>query len=365
LVRVKRTPSERAADDLAGGAPLGRYRCANLACGWQGLLPRTHRVRASATGHRRWTSKAALPLVASLSAVPWARAGSVLLVMALLALTGVQGARHLLVAPPLHAQTPVPAGESDDGMPLPAQHPWVRPVAVAASASAPSARTAAATSGSQNPAGSEALASDATMQAIEPLAMRRGCAWGQPGRSPYRGTVEQALVHARLPPEVVHEVARRVQTREVSDRLEIRTGRIHGVQHGREFDPQRVALTFGHSLCLNSRVNFVPGHVERADLYEVRDARGLRHAVMVPDVCGNVSVLGARGERRRGLMAAGDPETDEAWWALATAATLSAGGSVPEPGSLAVALLGLAALGWTWRRRGAAVPRSRGSAGQG
>lgn len=279
-----------------------------------------------------------------LAALPWARAGSVLLVMALLALVGVQGTRHLLVEPRSTTAAAVPPGESYDGDPLPAQHPWLQPVGLQVEAAAPAALPA-----SSGPAGTPpVLGGDSPASpGVEPLAMRRGCAWGQPGRSPYRGTVEQALVHARLPPEVVREVARRVHSRDVSDRLEIRTGRIHGVRNGHEFDPQRVALTFGRSLCLNSRVNFAPGHVEGADLYEVKDARGLRHAVMVPDVCGNVSVLGMRGERRRSLMAQGaqaDPQGDAAWWALATMATAGDASTVPEPGTLAAVLLGLAAL---------------------
>lgn len=179
--------------------------------------------------------------------------------------------------------------------------------------------------------------------------MRRGCAWGQPGRNPYVGTVEQALLHARLPTEVVTEVSRKVRAREVSDRLEIRTGSIQGVKHGRDFDPQRVAMSFGRTLCLNSRVNFAPGHVEGADLYEAKDSRGRLHAVMVPDVCGNVSVLGERGERRRALHAAGGADDD--WWLLATAAAMADDHSVAEPGSLAAALAALAALAGVSARR--------------
>jgi len=29
-----------------------------------------------------------------------------------------------------------------------------------------------------------------------------------------------------------------------------------------------MAMSFGHTLCLHSRVNFAPGHVEPADLYQ-------------------------------------------------------------------------------------------------
>jgi hypothetical protein len=130
------------------------------------------------------------------------------------------------------------------------------------------------------------------------LTVRRGCVWGQPGRLPYQGSTEQALRAAGLPPEVVREVAARRLAHQPSGRLEIRTGAIRTLDdQPRQFDPQSVALSFGHTMCLQSRVNFVAGHVEQADYYDVRDARGQRHTVMVPDVCGNVSVLGVRGER--------------------------------------------------------------------
>ena len=386
--------ADREVIDPATGWHMGRYRCANLACGWQGLLPRqSMRQMHREQRLRHHPSRGLRQQIAALN-IPWAQAGSVLLVMALLALVAVQGARHLLGAQPQQVSTVVPAGESHDGDPLPARHPWVRPVVLAAADSAvpplpsvtlganpaelaagwlaptaglPGAGPAlAAEAGPLLPAPGAAGASPVAAAAtpIEPLEMRRGCAWGKPGRNPYKGTVEQALLHARLPPEVVAEVSRKVRAKEVSDRLEIRTGSIRGVKHGRDFDPQRVALSFGRALCLNSRVNFAPGHVEGADLYEAKDARGRQHAVMVPDVCGNVSVLGERGERRRTLVAAGGG-VDEEWWTLATLAAMSDGGTVPEPGTLAAALVALAALAGIHRARarrlaaaGRAVERS-------
>lgn len=131
----------------------------------------------------------------------------------------------------------------------------------------------------------------------DPLTLRRGCAWGIPGRNPYRGTTEQALQAAGLPPEVVREVAALRAAGHPTDQLEIRNESIRALGDGRTFDPRNVALTFGETLCLNSRVNFPRGHVEKAALYEARDARGRWHSIMVPEVCGNVSVLGARGQR--------------------------------------------------------------------
>ena len=350
---MRRQPADRLLSDPATGASMGRYRCANLSCGWQGLLPRERRSQPVQD-----PARAGLLRQVSALKLPWGRAGSVMLVMALLVLVGVQGTRQLLGAPPVRASLTLPAGEHHEGDPLPPTHPWLRPVVLAAADAASAAGAAVA----PGPAGA---ASDT---AVDPLDMRRGCAWGTPGRNPYRGTVEQALLHARLPPEVVQEVSRKVRAHEVADRLEIRTGRIHGEQHGREFDPQRVALSFGKSLCLNSRVNFPLGHVERADLYEATDKRGRRHAVMVPDVCGNVSVLGERGERRRTLAAGGaaaGAARDDEWWTLATLAAMSDPATVPEPGTLAAALAGLAALGLVTVRRRAASHRVPGDAGPG
>lgn len=321
-LRVRRSETERGLADPVGGGPLGRFRCTSPDCDWQGLLPV---VRPA----------------------PWLRAASVLLVTALTLLVGAQGARHLLGAKP--SPLALAPGEHHDGELLPPRHPWLRPV-VLKPADAASALPSM-------------VDRDTPILAIvEPLALRKNCVWGQPGRNPYQGTVEQALLHARLPPEVVREISRKVKAREVSDRLEISTGRIRAVSQGREFDPQRLLLTYGRTLCLNARVNFAPGHVEGADLYEAIDARGRRHAVMVPDVCGNVSVLGERGERKRRLNALavdGDRGADDEWSVLATGAELDAA-SVPEPASLATVLAALAALALVRsrrRRRAASVER--------
>jgi hypothetical protein len=43
-------------------------------------------------------------------------------------------------------------------------------------------------------------------------------------------------------------------------------------------------------------VNFKRDHFERASLYQAADYRGRVHSVMIPDVCGNVSVLGAEDQ---------------------------------------------------------------------
>lgn len=257
-----------------------RYRCAGATCGWQGLLQRPARrqavvgrlawraLRGGVHGLRRQAATWAVPLRRGTLGLGLAAALSLpLLVVALVGLGALAGPR---------AAVAVPAGGQHDGLPL-------RAVSQRAAPTGPDGT------------GPWLAAADG------PLALRQGCVWGQPGRNPYRGTTEEALQAAGLSPEVVREVAALRQAGRRTDRLEIRTGAIRALADGRTFDPRAVALSFGRTMCLNSRVNFAPGHVELADLYEVRDARGQRHAVMVPDVCGNVSVLSARAER--GLVA--------------------------------------------------------------
>ena len=301
---------------------MRRYRCVDDACGWQGLLPRLSRRAPRAV---RGVSR---PLLSRwrLWAVP----------LLLLALVGLGVAAVAVQA--LRGDTPpppVPTGESHYGRPLPAAHPlqvkFVQQLAALPPVVAvPSAEEAAAE--------------------LPMLTLRRHCAWGKPGGNPYRGTVEQALHAAALPDEVVQAIARQVRAGEVADRLDIRTGSIRAQRSGREFNPGNMAMTYGKTLCLNTRVNFVPGHVEKASLYEAADRQGRLHAVMVPDVCGNVTVIGQSDASRR-QVAAGVPPEDWRWMPAQldwdpTRKTGAEGTlqSVPEPGTLAAVALGLALL---------------------
>jgi len=156
------------------------------------------------------------------------------------------------------------------------------------------------------------------------LSLRRGCAWGAPGRTPYKGTVRQALVGAGLPHEVVNKIDLMVERKMVSDRVRITRDSIQTEDGERRFEPTIAAMGFGKTLCFGTRVNFPAGHVEVADLYEATDGEGAKFSVMVPYVCGNVSVLAARAER----------------------ADTPPGGirSVPEPGTLASLMAALAAM---------------------
>jgi hypothetical protein len=128
-----------------------------------------------------------------------------------------------------------------------------------------------------------------------PLQLRSSCLWGVPGRTPYRGTVEQALTAARLPPDVVRRIADMARAG-TNDRVEITRAGIRSTDGQRTYPAHIPAMGFGNTLCFDTVVNFQPGHVEYAALYETADQAGRTYSVMVPFVCGNVSVLGARGD---------------------------------------------------------------------
>lgn len=305
--RLRRIP-RRWQDRLAPAAQgLRRYRCRAVGCRWQGLLGPLVPDEARTQRGVALTSAGALAGVALAAAAAW------------LALEGQAGPGER-----------VAVGESYDGDPVDA-------VVV--------------------PAGTD-LASVA-------LTVRQGCAWGKPGRNPYKGTVEQALQAARLPPSLAAPLAAKIHAHAVDDRLVIATQGMRAERSGEVFSPRGFALSYGHTMCLRSRVNFPAGHVERADLYEVSDASGRRAAVMVPDVCGNVSVLGARGQRgplaravagAMGLIGVGaHDETDVelvSYDGLRVAQAAAKGvQAVPEPGTLACVVLALTVMVAVWWRR--------------
>jgi len=239
-------------------------------------------------------------------------------------------------------------GEQLEGEPLPAAHALSRHHAHAALQAA-----------------SEAAVAALQAPSAPTLALRYSCVWGQPGRDPYRGTVEQALRSAALPEEVVSSIVAQVVSGQVTDRLEIRSEGIQAVASGRVFNAQNIAMTTGKTLCLNTRVNFLPGHMEPAALYEARTASGRIVAVMVPEVCGNVTVLGQSdtvrvngAEWARGV---GDDPHALRWMPAvldgpgAAASPLGASDprDVPEPSTLACVLMALGAMGvvrWLGRR---------------
>ena len=327
---VKRV--HRQANELRLGAGTGmrRYACMAEGCGWQGLLPRHGRLR---TRNRHRALKA--------RRLGW------MVPLVLLALVGAGVAAVTVKALRVDSAAPfAPAGESHYGRPLPAAHPlqvkFVEQLAAA-------------------PAVGQVAEGDAPQAELPALTLRRQCSWGRPGGNPYKGTVEQALQAAGLPPEVVQAIALQVKSGQAVDRLDIQNGSIRAQGSGRWFDPQNIAMTYGMTLCLGTRVNFVHNHIEKATLYEAADAQGQMVAVMIPDVCGNVSVLGQLTNGRKKQTASGTP--DDIRWMPAQLdwdpkhASSGAGGrhTVPEPQTLFLVAFALALLAWQRRPGGAAT----------
>jgi len=234
---------------------VGRYRCCDEACGWEGIVSNSARPPSPASRVSvRWSLLLAWMAVGLAIAMVGAGSVKVLQLMREAWLARAPAAITASLPPS------VPLGESFDGLPL--LHD--------------DARTAGNTAG---------------------LSIRQGCAWGVPGRNPYRGTVTQALQAARLPEEVVRKVDVMVSLGIVSDQVVITNDSIRAVRQPRRFDSKIVAMGFANTLCFGTRVNFEPGHLEFADLYDATDAKGNNFAVMVPYVCGNVAVLAERAER--------------------------------------------------------------------
>lgn len=93
-----------------------------------------------------------------------------------------------------------------------------------------------------------------------------------------------------------------------------------------------------------------PSVAARAAVYAAKNWRRAGRRCGPGACCGNVSVLGERGEKRRpiAMLTAGAPAGE--WLVLATGDVPSDPNSVPLPGSLALALLALAAVCATRRR---------------
>ena len=321
--RVQRLADDRQALALPGRRQV-RFACRDAACGWHGLLSRPlRRARTSARLRRRWRSVRAV--LHELR--PQAALG--LMALSVVVAVAAQGEPE-----PPQARSFAP-GEVYDGVPLADDHPLQE-------------RADAA------PAG----------PGLDRLALRSHCRWGKPGRNPYRGTVEQALMAAGLPDDAVRAVALQVRAGKPAERLVIGNDGIRGEDSGRVFDARKLALSYGTTMCIDSTVNFPAGHTEPASLYEVSDTQGRSHAVMVPDACGNVSVLSAAAD--------GEEAGAEVASAAGRAARRSVGGdkgsggvgvlggggmgsrevrAVPSPSTALCVGLGLVLLAWVRTRR--------------
>ena len=270
-----------------------RYRCNDAECGWEGIVsiprpPSTPRnwLAWSSSSSASWGARAAWMIVGAVCIVAPIEGGRYLVQRERDRVAAAEAASLRRAGPQLLAPLP---GESLDGLLLATQ---------------------------ETPAPGR----------VKPLERRAGCLWGVPGRNPYKGTVRQVLTGAKVPEEVIGKIDSMVVRGRKTGRVEITSRGISTEDGRRHFDSNVVAMGFGNTLCYNTKVNFEPAHVEMADLYETTDATGAKYSVMVPYVCGNVAVLAERAERVEAVQ------------------------SIPEPGTWASVLAGLAAMAWAVRR---------------
>ncbi len=256
LARKHRTSADI---KLKGQAAVRRFQCVSPTCDWEGtfLVDVPTRMQGGmGSAWPGWRSRALLGVVGIVLTVAAVQAARVYLKHAH---ERDQQYARIIAASKLAAAAPLPPplaiGESYDG---------------------------------------EVLAEDDVRKVANhsPLTLRRGCAWGVPGRDPYKGTVAQALIAAKVPESAVRKFEAMIEMKLVSDEVEITRDGITSVSKRRRFDGNSFDMAFGSTMCFSTNVNFARGHVEKAKLYEATDADGKLHAVMVPDVCGNVTVLG-------------------------------------------------------------------------
>jgi hypothetical protein len=258
-----------------------RYRCTDAACGWEGVVGRERADPASATSPT-WHGRLA-----------WLMGGVAL------AMAGMAPVLLITLERPTAKPSTAPAS---------AEVSWDH-----------GAETFPEAPGLHYE-GSELLRADPrVVKNATPLSLRRSCVWGVPGRTPYRGTVEHALRATQLlPPEVVQRISEMAAYGWTKERVEISRTAIRSIDGRHVFRPQIPAMAFGDALCFDTRVNFPAGHVEYAALYEAQDRTGKTYSVMVPFVCNNVSVLGARAEREEpgGVRQVPEPQS---WLLVGTA----------------------------------------------
>lgn len=118
----------------------------------------------------------------------------------------------------------------------------------------------------------------------QPIGYVEDCVWAKPGSDRWHGDNLAALLRAGIPVEHARIIAERI-------RAGARTGTVSFSHDGVVSDAgqrfsERFSMTFGNSLCRNSRVGFEAGRVEQGDLFVSGD-----YFVAMPYVCGNVTRL--------------------------------------------------------------------------
>lgn len=246
--RIPRLASDRAISLVHS---VGRYRCRDHGCSWQGLLSLSNPAMNVQSGLRR----AALLLFLLLS------------IAAVAVFAGIRQFVPLLFG--------------------------VRPDSIAAAIAGPgwSTTTTAAAPGSAGD-GARSVPGERNRLPETPLGIPlRDCNWAGGGRLPYVGTFTEALVAAGLPADAVAKLVRMHDRGVVTDRLEISVAGVRSSSGNRHFESTARAMSLGAHICMEVRLTPAAGTVETADLLEVNDGADRRHLVMVTTSGGNVAIM--------------------------------------------------------------------------
>lgn len=229
---------------------VGRYRCRDHGCSWQGLVSLCNPATNVLVGVRR--SALLLSLVLSIAAV-----------------AVFAGMRQFV---------PLFAG--------------VRTDSAAAATAGPGWPTTSAPAPGPVSDASRSVPGERSRLPATPLGIPlRDCSWAGGGRLPYVGTFSEALVAAGLPADAVAKLVRMRDRGLVTDRLEISAAGVRSSNGNRHFESTARAMSLGAHICMEVRLTPVEGTVETADLLEVIDGADGRHLVMVTTSGSNVAVL--------------------------------------------------------------------------
>lgn len=121
--------------------------------------------------------------------------------------------------------------------------------------------------------------------------LRRGCTWSGPEAAPYTGSFRDGLTSAGVPQDAVAKLELMHERGIASDRVTISSTGMESTDHRRHFSLTARAVAFDRTVCFTARIEIPPGASVTADLYEVVDAAGQRHAVVVVPQGGNIAIV--------------------------------------------------------------------------
>jgi hypothetical protein len=259
VYRIHRRGFDRFVDAFI---PIGRFRCKDKGCDWQG---RQTDVR---DGRPAWQNLVRSP-------------ATMFLALALLGPIAGIGAWYF-------GSRMLDHGDNDDVARQVVLSPGKAPGSATAQVHAPPAgAVAAAPAPVQPPAAAPKVPRETAAE--EPA---RDCVWEGPARQPYTGgTIETALNAAQLPPEIVGKVVTMHLRGLVSDRLEITSAGIRSADQQRRFSDVAKVMALEGRICYQTRIRIPAGVSIPADLYDLIDGGSTRYSVMISPSGGNVALL--------------------------------------------------------------------------